>query len=107
MAMRELFCRLFMVVPVDSFLRRPPNQRRPRDLGKGLRSQTVQYFPQCKGAFVTSKLAEGYITGVALDADDLIVATVRTPWQDDGKHPEGNAGGRSTQGLPANYSRLT
>ena len=60
------------------------------DLGKGFRSQVGTMYGTLKKGPRYLEMAEGYVTGIALDAgrsDHRL--PVRKPWKDDRLHQEG------------------
>ena len=66
-AMRELF--LQSAFSEDGL----PVGAGPEDLGKGLRSQVGTMYGTLKKGPRYLEMAEGYVTGIALDADDQII----------------------------------
>jgi len=63
-AMRELFLQIAYGLPVGAGL---------EDLGKGLRSQVGTMYGTLKKGPRYLEMAEGYVTGIALDAEDQII----------------------------------
>lgn len=73
-AMRELFLQIVYGRSQTAFSEDGlPIGAGLEDLGKGLRSQTGTIFSTKKNGVRYLELAEGYITEIALDADDLVI----------------------------------
>ena len=73
-AMRELFLQIVYGRSQSAFSEEGlPIGAGLEDLGKGLRSQVGTMYGTLKKGPRYLEMAEGYVTGIALDADDLII----------------------------------
>ena len=73
-AMRELFLQIVYGRSQSAFSEDGlPVGAGLEDLGKGLRSQVGTMYGTLKKGPRYLEMAEGYVTGIALDADDLII----------------------------------